>query len=526
MLESVCTIVRCVPIMRRIFSSAIPALLAGACLRFFFVLQYPAGSGDTALYEQIATNWLKHHVYAMNIGGALTPTDIRMPGYPAFLAVIYWLCGKTGADARLWVMSAQVMVDLLTCAIAACLAVTLLALAIGATGGAHRWRVFLVALWLTALCPFTANYGAVGLTETLATFFSTLTILFLCLLCLLLLRFPESIFWVKDRTVHLDFKPEWFAASAGISAGLGTLCRPETPLLLITACLVLPWYFLRGGQWSRQWPKQWREMIRIFAFMTAGCILPLMPWAVRNAITLHEAQLLAPKNATLPGELEPFGFMAWEKTWLFRVRDCYLVAWKLNGEQINTVDIPARAFDTPEEKERVTALLEQYNDEITLTPEEDAGFAQLAGERTARHPLRTYLWLPAARAFMLWFSPRIELLPFSGQVFPLAEAWENDPVDQSVTVGLVLLNVVYVFFGVCGAVRLWAHPSARVAVALIAGYIVVRTAFLAMLETPEPRYTLVCFPALLAVAAQVFAGKGAREESSSVAADDPMQEAG
>jgi hypothetical protein len=127
---------------------------------------------------------------------------------------------------------------------------------------------------------------------------------------------------------------------------------------------------------------------------------------------------------------------------------------------------------------------------------------------------------------MLWFSPRIELLPFSGQVFPLAEAWENDPVDQSVTVGLVLLNVVYVFFGVCGAVRLWAHPSARVAVALIAGYIVVRTAFLAMLETPEPRYTLVCFPALLAVAAQVFAGKGAREESSSVAADDPMQEAG
>ena len=99
---------------------------------------------------------------------------------------------------------------------------------------------------------------------------------------------------------------------------------------------------------------------------------------------------------------------------------------------------------------------------------------------------------------MLWFSPRIELLPLSGEVFPLAEAWENDPVDQSVTAGFVLLNALYVLFGAWGAVRLWRQPAARVAVALIVGYIVVRTAFLATLETPEPRYMLVCFPALLA----------------------------
>jgi hypothetical protein len=191
------------------------------------------------------------------------------------------------------------------------------------------------------------------------------------------------------------------------------------------------------------------------------------------------------------------------------------VAWKLNDQPINVDDIPARAFDTPEEKERVAALLEPYNDAVTLTPEEDAGFAKLARERTARHRLRTYLWLPAARAFMLWFSPRIELLPLSGQVFPLAEAWENDPVDQSVTAGFVLLNALYVLFGAWGAVRLWRQPSARVAVALIVSYIVVRTAFLATLETPEPRYMLVCFPALLALAAQVFEGMSAKKEALS-----------
>jgi hypothetical protein len=36
-------------------------------------------------------------------------------------------------------------------------------------------------------------------------------------------------------------------------------------------------------------------------------------------------------------------------------------------------------------------------------------------------------------------------------------------------------------------------------------FILFRTAFLTTLETPEPRYVLVCFPALIALGAQVFA---------------------
>jgi hypothetical protein len=127
---------------------------------------------------------------------------------------------------------------------------------------------------------------------------------------------------------------------------------------------------------------------------------------------------------------------------------------------------------------------------------------------------------------MLWFSPRIELLPLSGQVFPLAEAWENDPVDQAVTAGFELLISLYVLFGAWGAVLLWRHPSARIAVAIIACYIVVRTVFMATLETPEPRYMLVCFPSLLAIAAQVFAGKPAEKEDFSATNEHGVQETG
>jgi peptidoglycan/LPS O-acetylase OafA/YrhL len=150
-------------------------------------------------------------------------------------------------------------------------------------------------------------------------------------------------------------------------------------------------------------------------------------------------------------------------------------------------------------------ILDQYNEDLTLTPEEDAAFAQLARERMARHRLRTYLWLPAARAVTMWFTPRIELLPFSGTVFPLAQSWEDDKIDQSVTVGFFLLNIGYIGLALWGAVRLWRRaPAARGAIALIGTLILLRTAFLTTLETPEPRYVLVCYPALLALAAQVF----------------------
>src|SRR5260370_38071654 len=108
--------------MKRIFSNPLAALAVGLCLRLFFVLKFPASSGDTVLYEQIATNWLKHHIYAMTAGGQITPVDLRMPGYPAFLLIVYALTVRTGADARPGVMLAQIFVDLLSCIFVAGLA--------------------------------------------------------------------------------------------------------------------------------------------------------------------------------------------------------------------------------------------------------------------------------------------------------------------------------------------------------------------------------------------------------------------
>ena len=52
------------------------------------LIRLPSTAGDTALYETLSLNWVKHSIYGMPVDGVLTPVDIRMPGYPVYLAVV------------------------------------------------------------------------------------------------------------------------------------------------------------------------------------------------------------------------------------------------------------------------------------------------------------------------------------------------------------------------------------------------------------------------------------------------------
>ena len=426
--DSVCSIVRCVAFMKRIFSHTVAALAAGLCLRLFFAFKFPFAPTDTALYEQLATNWLQHHVYAMTVDGALGAGRSAHAGLPRVFG--HYLCdygprgpgraavrhagagggglgclpvdrrsrGAAGiAEAESGELAARLYRDAVDC--------RALPVHRKLCGGSDDRGVRMV---FHGGCPGVADRTDLGCSAAA----------------------KRRSFRAKWAARHAE---SIFALTSGFLIGMGTLFRPETPLLLVAAWILLAFIWLRKRRFLF-----WSQLVVLSAI---GCVLPLAPWAVRNAVTLHEVQFLAPKNLNMSGEFVPRGFMAWEKTWLFRMKDCFLVPWKLDGEVINLEDIPARAFDTPDEKDRVAALLEQYNNDVTITPEEDAAFGQLARERTARHPLRTYVWLPVARAFTIWFTPRIELLPFSGKVFPVREAWREDPIDLSVTLSYFFLNV-------------------------------------------------------------------------------------
>jgi hypothetical protein len=75
------------------------ALAAGLALRLYFIVHFPFYAGDTKFYEELARNWMDHGVYGLLVMGQLVPVDMRTPGYPSFLAAIYFLLPRGDVDA-------------------------------------------------------------------------------------------------------------------------------------------------------------------------------------------------------------------------------------------------------------------------------------------------------------------------------------------------------------------------------------------------------------------------------------------
>src|ERR1700682_3927542 len=130
--------------------------LAPLALRLLFVLHFPHIAGDSLIYGDIAKNWLSHGVFGVSDGATVTPTLIRVPGYPGFLALVFSIFGQEHYTA---VMVVQAFLDTNTCLVIAALALEIC--------GARAAKT---AYLLAALCPFTANYAGAVLAETLAIF--------------------------------------------------------------------------------------------------------------------------------------------------------------------------------------------------------------------------------------------------------------------------------------------------------------------------------------------------------------------
>jgi 4-amino-4-deoxy-L-arabinose transferase-like glycosyltransferase len=465
------------------------AILTALALRLAFIHWFPATADDSATYLQLAANWVDHHVYGLAQNGQLVPTDLRTPGYPAYLAGVTLLFRRSMHA----ILLSQAVLDVFTCVLTAVLAATL-------APRESRRRAWIIALWLAATCPFVANYSAVVLTEVLVTFLTTA-----CLACFAmgLSKEPAQMGLRMGRQWN---QPVVFTLLGAFLTGVATMVRPEMPLLLGVAVLVLG---LRV--WRVLGPQ---NAILLAAAMAFAFLLPLMPWAARNAISLKKLQFLAPRYATFPGEYAPVGFYAWTGTWLGRYRDIYFTVWALGEDRMDVNDLPVSAFDSPEERARVADLAAQYNEspELDISPEMDRQYAEIARERTRRHPLRTYLRVPIERALTIWFTPRTELLPIDGKFWPLREQWEDSHTDVIVTGGFAVLGYLYVALAMSG---IWLsrrmHQESGPAgspfgpnfwgIAFVLAYFVVRTAFLTTVEAPEPRYVVSCYPGVLALIA-------------------------
>jgi 4-amino-4-deoxy-L-arabinose transferase-like glycosyltransferase len=475
------------------------ALGAGLALRLFFFFKYPTGSEDGTLYESMGHNWFTHGTYGLDSIGRITPSDIRVPGYPLFTAIVH-LVGRGQTPLLL----AQIAVDLCTCVLVAMLAGML---APASPSGRTRRRVLIAAVWLAAMCPFLADYAAVTLTEVLTTFFTAIALVALTAGAIgnetlswnLLLRGANDNDSAHEKSFSF-LRNSWLVG--GLAVGCATMVRPESPLVLVALTIVLVW------RWRRlaDWPK----LFRAGALTAVGFVIPLIPWTARNAISLHEFQPLAPQYAQGPGESVPTGYYAWTNTWLVRYRDVDPVIWEMGEQPVALEGFPAIAFDTADERERASALLGQYNKKCCeFTPEWNAQFTALARERTARHPLRTYATVPFQRALTLWFTPRVEMMGYAGDLWPVHQTYEDDPEGFYATVLFGTIGFIYVAFAFGGTAKIFRKHLMTVrqvwGLAILIAFCVVRTAFLTRIEAPEPRYVLECFPVIYALGAFVWA---------------------
>ena len=446
------------------------ALAGGAVLRLWFIHAYPEVQGDPLIYGGIAKNWMLHGIYGTTTSGALRPTLIRLPGYPLFLILCFKLFGLEHYHA---VMFVQTAIDLATCLIVAAIACRIW------NEKAGWW-----ALWLGMMCPFTANYAATPLTETLELFMIALALY-------ALLRFLDAPGW------------KWALIEA-FAWSYAALLRPDGALIAVALCPAMLWY----GH------KRWGVGRMAKFTLVAGLLstLPFVPWAIRNWRTFHVIQPLAPRYATDPGEDTLPGFNRWTKTVCVDLTCTWEVYWNANSDAIKMDTLPARAFDSPAQYAETNALLEDYNRTTTLTPELDERFGRLAEERIHDHPLRYYIELPLARVADMWLRPRTELLWIELR-------WWEYHLHHSETefaAAYAGLNLLYLLLALWG-LRRWPLLSG----AMVA-FILMRCALLATIEAPEPRYTLECFPMLIALAGVGLApGKSRTERTANQLQDAP-----
>jgi hypothetical protein len=446
---------------RRTSWTIILALLVGLALRLYFVLRQMHVYGDSLVYGDLATNMLQHHIYGMTKGVVIRPTLIRLPGYPLFLAACFAIFGVGHYAAVLYVQAA---IDLATCWLVSALA-----------GRLMGERAGLWALWMGALCPFTANFVAAPLTETCALFCAALA------------------FYSLERWT-VDFRNCWIWPLT-FALSFGMLLRPDRALLAAAIVPAMAWL-----AWRK--PLMRKPGFTQIGIVCLGILLPLAVWGARNWKVFHVVQPLAPRSATDPGEFVSTGFQRWYRTWAIEYESTYDVYWNYDGAPLDIADLPARAFDSDAQRAETADLFKRYNKIGLANSTFDKGFAALAAERVPAHPFRYYVELPVLRMANMWLRPRTDMLPLPMDWW----RFSAHPLASVEVMAYGALNLCYLGLAAVGLWRWkqrgWAGQR-TLAYALVA-FLLMRSALLLTMDNSEPRYTIDCYPVVILLAAFAF----------------------
>ena len=423
---------------------ALGLVAAALTFRLLVVDSWRAPAGDGLQYYALSQSLLRDHRLAF----APPPAPLsysRLPGYPLFAAaVVQDASASLGRHLRR-VATANVFLDLGSALL------VLLILRRRRLGLAAAWAGFVAVI----VCPILLFLSCYGLSESLATFLTTLT-----LYCAL----------GDGRRAPL---------AAGAAFGLLQLVRIDGVAIL--PAVALAFYF--GASWRLR-------LARAGAFAVAA-LLVFAPWPLRNLRQFGAPHIEGTAWMRQDGAPLPLGMMRWMRSW-------GTGTW---GEDYNLMAVANNApldvarpgivlpvmYDDAAERAEVVAAFQHYNRE-RFSPAVDAEFSRLAETHKARSRWRYYVTLPLRRLAAEWKAMPEWELPMRSPLLSLPAERERWVSFERFLFALALV----------GAASLVRRDGRLVLIVLAA---VASRSLLHAFAHPFPvqRYLVESFPALLAL---------------------------
>ena len=445
--------------------------------RVFFIFYAPETGGDWDIYSTVAENILSGCGVSLSApeSGECIPHfgGNQGPGYPAFVALIWWLSGHSDIVVR--VIQAMLSV------------VAIMYMVRSVFFYSSSFKAAVLVGFVLALSPLEIAWPRYLQTETLALA-GTLWVFSELLMSLYESRiriFPLSIALIVTTFIRMD------------------AILLVAPIAVTTFIIYKPFQAIKKGL--------------IIAILLS---LPWGAWLARN----HMVGMtnILPQPMVSPNNIEaPNGYLKWLWTWSTDTYHNTNSLWPVTRFQYDSIGIDERAYSTGEEKNQVTLLLrelKQYTDK-PFPKHIDDQFRIIAEQRILERPLETWLVNPIRRSVSLWsniyssfgwptelpgsFSKQVRIeIARAGIIAAIPIALEY-PVQA---VGKLIVNswrLLVVFLFIVSLFLSYNNKINREILLLTLAFIIARTFFSGFGNYVETRYTLMQMP-LIEISTIVF----------------------
>ncbi len=331
--------------------------------RLIFIILFPTSGGDYEIYSTVAENILNG--CGVSLSDPLNNECIphfggnHGPGYPFFLSTIWYFFNHSDFAVRL----IQAIIYGISC-------IWLLKSIYKLSHNKNLIKAIGITL---ALSPLLIAWPRYVQTETLS-------------LSATIFLIAEIFISISNRKIRI--------IPIGLALIFATWIRLDNIFLTVPVGVTAIWlHGFKNG---------------IIKGLLIACILASSwgAWTARNIIV--DLPSIYPGDMVMPdGSRSPKGYLAWTKTWITHEYERPGALWGINRKNYDNINIPERAYNSKQEKEKVQTLL----NELILANKQDFpikiddAFQKIADKKLYENPIRYWFTYPAIRAIRIWTNP-------------------------------------------------------------------------------------------------------------------------